>query len=233
MRVKTFGILLGLTFSMASIASGQYTLLWSLPTTEVNLPGSGFQDGYLGDVDGDGRPELVGVGSSYYTLVIVDPLTGQPEFTYTHSSQITNVALVDLDVDGTPEIVFGDYTGQAPYPKWHILGVIDWTGPPANVPDQNDSGPRASFEEPIPNPASDAITLRFTLSKQATVGVRVLDVQGRSVSEIPASRFSPGANSFDVRLVREDNSSVPAGVYFLEYTVDERVWGVTRTVVLR
>lgn len=211
-----------------------FVVAWQFPGVQLTLPGSGLEDGYLGDIDGDGRMEIVGVDTNNYTRVrIVDAILGTTVFEVSLGSLIThNIALVDLDSDGTPEIVIGENQASG-IPHYNVFAVIDWSGPPAAVPEPGNARPSLSLENLAPNPSGSVMGVRFRLSAPATVGIRVLDVQGRVVSDRFAQGFPSGSSAFDYTLTLASGEPVPAGVYFVEYSVDGRAAGVQRTVVVR
>lgn len=234
MTRRTTLLALAMVATISAPARAGYELLWSLPGVSVSLPGPGFQPSYLGDVDGDHRPELVAVpGGNYYDLVILDPVLGTPEFTYHGSQLIYAVSLVDLDADGTPEIVFGSYDSQASLPHWNVYGVIDWTGPAASTEEASAATPVFQLEPAVPNPTGDQLTARFALAKRASVGMRILDVQGREVLSVAQRIHEAGAGIIAVPLRSASGDALPGGVYFVEYSIDGQPAAVQRTVVVR
>jgi flagellar hook capping protein FlgD len=98
----------------------------------------------------------------------------------------------------------------------HLIGTGDGgaiaaqtTGVPGPGP-----GPVIQFLRASPNPARDAITLRFTLSSAASVKVVVLDLAGRRVREFPAETQSSGEHSMKWDLRDDRGEPVGSGIFF-------------------
>lgn len=72
----------------------------------------------------------------------------------------------------------------------------------------NDPLATVSMETLRPNPASDAVTLSFTLSKEEQIAIKVLDINGKCLINLPPERQSSGKHSR-----RLDLSTLPAGTY--------------------
>ena len=58
----------------------------------------------LGDLDNDGRLEVVAVGANRRVVVVLDHL-GQERVRFDTGGNLANLSLADLDGDGVPEIV--------------------------------------------------------------------------------------------------------------------------------
>lgn len=78
----------------------------------------------------------------------------------------------------------------------------------------------------LPNPASEAFGLRFTLAEPSLMTAELLDPLGRSVRRLFLGRQSAGEG-----FARMDVADLPAGTYFLRMTVDGRVTRATAVVV--
>jgi hypothetical protein len=91
----------------------------------VDLPGGDQMMPVMGDIDGDGTQEIV-VAAGYY-VVAIDGETGNIEWSVSGASY-TAVELVDLDGDGTPEILHGMKNSTGP--RLRALngdGTMRWT----------------------------------------------------------------------------------------------------------
>ncbi len=64
-----------------------------------------------------------------------------------------------------------------------------------------------------PNPAADRVEVSFSLSGRESVGIKVFDVYGQMVSDVPPAGYSAGNH-----LVVIDLDALPQGLYFLRMT---------------
>ena len=78
---------------------------------------------------------------------------------------------------------------------------------------------------------SKRAVLRYTLSRDAAVTLRIFDVQGRTVKTVLDERSRPG--SIDVEWDGSDDfgSSAGTGVFFARYSVDGRLVNVKKLVI--
>lgn len=72
-----------------------------------------------------------------------------------------------------------------------------------------------------PNPTTGLANFAFELDAPAVASVRVFDMTGRSVAEIPAQTLAPGASELTV-----DLGKLPSGVYSAQINLDGRLHAV-------
>jgi FlgD Ig-like domain len=84
-----------------------------------------------------------------------------------------------------------------------------------------------------PNPARGAVRVNFALKHPADVSMRVLDMAGRRVAEIPSQHWGAGAWSVAWDGRNASGQSLAAGVYFVEMMVDGQRVGQSRLALLR
>ncbi|MCS6935883.1 MAG: T9SS type A sorting domain-containing protein [Chitinophagales bacterium] len=60
----------------------------------------------------------------------------------------------------------------------------------------------------VPNPARDAVTIKFTLSNSAALQIDVWDVAGKPCIQIPRQTYAPGPHALSLQI-----GHLPAGVY--------------------
>jgi hypothetical protein len=93
-----------------------------------------------------------------------------------------------------------------------------------------DGSSRLSFAAPSPNPAVGSVTLRYTLSRDATVKLGVFDAAGRRVRELAVGAEAAGEHVTRWDLRDEAGQGVGAGVFFARLEAEEQV--LTRKVAL-
>ena len=76
----------------------------------------------------------------------------------------------------------------------------------------------------FPNPTSNNVTINVDLKKNANVSVKVMNIMGQEVKNVPASQMAAGANKVSV-----DMSNLANGVYL--YTVTSDNFTVTNRIV--
>jgi hypothetical protein len=127
---------------------------------QVDFVAGSFYRMGVGDVDGDGKPDLVGANDishegGYHNVVSVlqnvipagSPITSSafaPKVSFAHQGG-GNVAIEDLNGDGKPELVLGDMNGRAVWIFQNTTGPAPDTTPPtitcpANIVQATDSG---------------------------------------------------------------------------------------------
>jgi hypothetical protein len=86
-------------------------------------------------------------------------------------------------------------------------GTVD-VSPPPSVPGA------IAFARPSPNPARGALTLRFTLPREATVRLIVFDVNGRRVRELASGAQPAGEHAIAWDLRDQSGRAIGTGLYF-------------------
>jgi photosystem II stability/assembly factor-like uncharacterized protein len=80
-----------------------------------------------------------------------------------------------------------------------------------------------------PNPFNPSTVIRFTLPKAGYVTLKLYDVSGREVMSVISNQFvNPGVNE---KLL--DGSNLPSGIYFCSLTVDNKLTGTRKMILLR
>ena len=73
-----------------------------------------------------------------------------------------------------------------------------------------------SSMEIFPNPSADKMTLDFDLEETSEVGIEILDLPGRILSQVSHQQFAAGNHSITI------NHQLPDGIYFLRITLNGR-----------
>ncbi|TMQ71652.1 MAG: hypothetical protein E6K80_04970 [Candidatus Eisenbacteria bacterium] len=100
--------------------------------------------------------------------------------------------------------------------------------------DVGDGGAQATgLHGVVPNPARGAVRFQFALERPAEVSLRVVDMAGRVVGEVPAKTWGAGAWSVLWDGHKKSGEQVAAGVYFVEMLVNGQRVGQSRMALLR
>jgi hypothetical protein len=91
----------------------------------------------------------------------------------------------------------------------------------------HDESQRVSVDGISPNPASESATFSFSLPAPVLVRLTLHDALGREVVRVPEQMYAAGAHEISFAV-----SALPTGIYFLRYSIGERVL-VRRVVVVR
>lgn len=67
----------------------------------------------------------------------------------------------------------------------------------------------------FPNPVTDQINLKYTITKNAQVSIKVMDVLGNNVLTLLSQRMEPGEQKFSYNL----NKQLTSGFYFVRVVV--------------
>ncbi|MFM2191366.1 MAG: Secretion system C-terminal sorting domain, partial [Bacteroidota bacterium] len=74
-----------------------------------------------------------------------------------------------------------------------------------------------------PNPASNFITLKYNISKNAKASLKLFDIYGRCIKIISLSS--------DIQILTTDVSEIISGMYFYKYIVDEKELQIGKIIV--
>lgn len=126
-------------------------------------------------------------------------------------------------------LILNNLTCNSTY-KWKIRTVCDTTG--ANLVSAfsqqfsfstaacrfaDDASEMSNIAEIFPNPASSFATMSFSLSENKNVSIRIVDMTGRSIMEIPTSNLQSGENELIM-----DVSSLKSGLYYCIIQTNEK-----------
>ena len=85
----------------------------------------------------------------------------------------------------------------------------------------------------VPNPARGAVRFQFALKQPGDVSLRVIDMAGRRVGEVPTQHWGAGAWSVVWNGKNPSGESLAAGVYFVEMLVNGQRVGQSRVALIR
>lgn len=206
---------------LPALAGAQFTERWA---TDAFFGSPGLTPSNLGDIDGDGSPEVVlqpVVGGVRY-IQIRDALTGVIKFTSTTTVpeyQTWTTYLVHLDPDYSYEL-FAVSTGTL---------LIDCVGAVSTPIQELGATPEAVFPAQ-PNPFINRTSLSYTLANPGRAELEVYDVAGRIVRRLGGNKEVAGEHRVEWDGRDQGGRSLAPGVYFYRLSVDGRVSEAQKTV---
>ena len=97
-----------------------------------------------------------------------------------------------------------------------IVHTVDGGGTIVGINSMGSEVPiKYTLEQNYPNPFNSSTVIRYQLSVDSKVSIKVYDVQGREVQTLVEKRLSPGEYS-----VSFNSKDLPSGIYFYTLTID-------------
>jgi hypothetical protein len=205
---------------VCALGLAQYEELWR--SDEVGLPQSVYVLGTQ-NTDVDPQLELIYRGEEPWRDGIVyiwslDLLTGEvepvtDEFYFIYTEPGKEPRLVDVDGNGTFEILFLAQQYPDEYPAWHLYGSVPFAG----ATDRKYTrlrGPKLG--QNTPNPLNKKTRIDFDLPAAGPAAITIFDKAGRQVKRIETGDLDAGRHSVDWQRDDARGIAVPAGAYFYE-----------------
>ena len=218
------------------LGNGDGTLGSSTPIPNLALNGGEIA---VGDFDRDGKLDVAGIATSNSPpannvfLDYGDGIGNFPRFEYlgagylgTGLGGLVGVEAGQLNVGSDPDLVVTNSAGSNVTVLLNngLGSQVGTPGPPPPV--------TTGLARGYPNPAFSAYQVSLELPTSAPVVVSIVDASGRRVKTIESGTLPVGVHRTSWDLVDHDGRRVPAGVYFCEVRVADRVTR-TRFAVLR
>jgi flagellar hook capping protein FlgD len=223
-RTSLFALLL---LSAPTSVFAQYQERWSAGLTFGRTT---LSPRNVGDIDGDGIPEVVGYvdnGGLLY-VQIRDALTGAVQFTSTTGIQDVyldgwTVYLLNLDTNPSDLEIMATGAG--------MVLVIDYAGVVA-VPATAAPVTDETLSPAYPNPFDSQMSLTYSLAMPGRAGVEVYDVAGRLVRRLGGDRVAAGEHRVEWDGRDDSGRALEPGMYFYRLNVDGRVSEARKAVRL-
>ena len=75
--------------------------------------------------------------------------------------------------------------------------------------------------DPLPNPFNPRVSIPFSVGRRGVVELRVYDVRGRQVREMPSREFAVGSHSWQWDGRSDQGTLLPSGVYLVRIRLGE------------
>jgi hypothetical protein len=215
----------------------------------VNVHTAGEASPIVGDLDSDGKPEIVYGGESGVLYGFRADGTLFPGFPIRVGSEVrATPTMSDADGDGHVDLVFSGWDQQVYVWRFSGLyvrrnspwgafkgnmwrnGLYDYRLPTST--ESNAPPARSALHANVPNPFNPTTTLRFDVGGETARAVRlaIFDVRGRRVRTLVDRRMSPGRYTEVWDGHDEAGRALPSGVYFSRFEAGDL--RATRKLVL-
>lgn len=198
-------------------------------------------DGYFigcENTDADAAKEMVFVWyvDSYDNhILVIDGATGNLEWDsgtwdiIIYPDDLTSRSsprLIDVDGDGTYEILFKGRQLSGDDVKWHLYS---YTGGGAGVSGQNNYVPTPQLFQNYPNPFNPQTTIKYSVPEGSDVSLRIYNVNGQLVRTLIQGRQNAGEYQVQWNSRDQQGRTVASGMYF--YTIEAGNFTSTKKMI--
>lgn len=225
--ILALGTILGML--AASPASAQVTLTYKgRLETASHLPGALEQySTWTAQLDSDVALEVITKSGNDLVVrdgnSLIEEARSAPAGETWSNEQMGTVLVYDFDGDGLLEIVAQKATGALIGDQyWYVwdTGATD----SSSLPPSREALQAVGLTRTVPEPASPACRVHFTLAGNQDVTIRILDVTGRLVRTVVDHLALPaGDHRLDWDGIDRDGRGVPGGVYFVQVATKDGV----------
>ncbi len=162
--------------------------------------------------------QKIPVGYQIYGKCIYDNTTNNP---YNPNNPPQNVGF-GLNTTDEMFLVYFQYMAyQAGDENYNIDSLLNLQNPTGTKPlATNENG---LFLTSYPNPSDEKTTLHYFTDKSAEVSLGIYDIQGKLIRQLISEEQPKGEHLIDWNGLDDSGKSVPAGLYFSQLNVGDRI----------
>ncbi len=173
----------------------------------------------VGDIDGDGRPDVVTSNQGLPTTLSVFKNISQQgiittesfasRINYSVGNEPRDLVICDLDADSKPDVLVANYNNENP----STVSVFKNSTIVNSITPINGELPSSfKLHQNFPNPFNPSTNIKFDIPKSDFVTLEVYNSQGRLVETLVKENLSPGTYQ-----VTFNGSDVSSGIYFYKF----------------
>lgn len=182
----------------------------------------------VGDIDGDGALEIVGLSLNYGLLRVLDSSSGYIELSLQSSlGTWRDPALFDVNGDGRPEILAREDNGLG----MGRLVAVGFMGV-AGVSEEN-KAPGVSVVRVTPIPSGGPVAFNLDVTQRCHVRLRMFDLSGRLLKVTSDQLCEPGVAVISWDGTTSEGRPAVSGVYFYRIEADGALVKADKIVVTR
>ena len=190
----------------------------------IRVEGAGQFETSLDGMGTDATPLTVTLMSSTGFASVSMDLRGNPDQSATHFDFMLD-DFIGTDVQDVDQLILTfEYSPLNVAVDYGISQILLPSGCDETV-DANEIPRDFALEQNYPNPFNPTTTINFSLDQTSMVNLTVMDISGRTVSELVSGMVSSGTHS-----VNFDAAELSSGVYF--YTLQANGISSTKKMVL-
>ena len=170
----------------------------------------------VGDVDGDGRPDIITANQGLPTTISVFKNVSQPgiittesfaqRINYSGGTEPRDLVICDLDADKKPEIILANYNSESP----STISILKNTTIISSVSVFSSEVPADyKMHQNYPNPFNPETNIKFEIPKSDFVTLQVYNTQGMLIKTLVNQNLNAGVYQYNFNA-----SDLSSGIYF-------------------
>lgn len=177
----------------------------------------------VGDVDGDGRPDIVTSNQGLPTTISVFKNVSQPgiitsesfaqRINYAAGNEPRDLVICDLDADRKPDIMVANYNNESP----STISIFKNTTTVSSVSVISSEVPsNYKLHQNYPNPFNPETNIKFEIPKSDFVTLQIYNMQGMLIKTLVNQNLNAGIYQYNFNA-----SDLSSGIYFYKLFTPE------------